>query len=145
MQSEVSSSEDMSSSSSSMSSSANDASDIAGVERLDDVNGVDSCPWFKQGSKVHLVRCQDDTGRQVPWCRDKAFVQDPKETGEDLQGFGKTRQVHFCQRCLKRVPRGMYVAVAAQCGWRVNPKTILEGTGNGTGNDQKPKRRRTEG
>eukprot|EP00435_Cladocopium_sp_Y103_P029419 s2946_g7.t1 len=102
-------------SSSTTSSSASDesarGSDVDGVVPVDD---VDSIQWLKQGSKVHLVRCLDDAGRHVPWCRDMAFTQDAKATG---QGFSTSARQTFCQRCLARMPRGAYSALAAHCGW----------------------------
>eukprot|EP00435_Cladocopium_sp_Y103_P060613 s808_g22.t1 len=102
-------------SSSTTSSSASDesarGSDVEGVVPLDD---MESIQWIKQGNKVHLVRCTDDATRPVLWCRDMAFVQDAKTTGF---GFATSARQQFCQRCLARVPRGVYTALAAQCGW----------------------------
>lgn len=102
-------------SSSTTSSSASDesarGSDVDGVVPYDN---VDSVKWIKQGAKSHLVRCLDDSGRPVPWCRDVAFVQDAKSEG---YGFSTAAKETFCQRCLARSPRGVYTAVAAQCGW----------------------------
>ena len=75
---------------------------------------VDSMRWIKQGTKTHIVRSKDDTHREVPWCRDVAFAQDPRQSGV---GFGTCTKAIFCQRCLARLPRGAYVALADLCGW----------------------------
>ena len=38
----------------------------------------------------------------------------------DPSGCGRTTaRREFCQRCLARMPRGIYSAVAAQCGWLI--------------------------
>eukprot|EP00435_Cladocopium_sp_Y103_P016958 s317_g4.t1 len=102
-------------SSSTTSSSASDesarGSDVDGVIPYDN---ADQVKWIKQGAKVHLVRGLDENGRPVPWCRDVAYTQDAKSEGH---GFATSAKQNFCQRCLARSPRGVYTAVAAQCGW----------------------------
>ena len=101
--------------SSTTSSSASDVSargsDVEGVVPFDEA--LDTA-WLKQGTKLHIVKLHDDAARPVPWCRDFAFQQDAKEKGN---GFGHTTRQHFCQRCLARMPRGVYSAIASQCGW----------------------------
>eukprot|EP00435_Cladocopium_sp_Y103_P062373 s244_g24.t1 len=103
-------------SSSTTSTSASDisaqGSDVEGVIPFD--SAVEQTPWIQQGSKLHVVKATDDASRPVPWCREFAFQQDPRSNGV---GFGTTSKGTFCQRCLARMPRGIYVAVAAQCGW----------------------------
>lgn len=88
--------------------------DLEGVIPLDVV--VEDTKWIQQGSKTHLVKSLDADSRPVPWCRDFAFQQDPKRDG---QGLGTTSRQLFCQRCLSRMPRAVYSAVAAQCGWLI--------------------------
>eukprot|EP00435_Cladocopium_sp_Y103_P022616 s4807_g5.t1 len=99
--------------SSDSSSSASDESasghDLCGV--VADTSAPDELSWMKQGRKVHLVREEVD-GRPVPWCRDFAYDQDPSERGH---GFTVTSRDAFCQRCLGRVPRGLYLALAEHC------------------------------
>eukprot|EP00435_Cladocopium_sp_Y103_P025477 s1719_g6.t1 len=106
-------------SSSTTSSSASDesarGSDLDGVVPLDE---LDNLQWIKQGSKVHVVKGLDDAGRPVPWCRDLAFAQDAKAS---CQGFSTSARQNFCQRCIARMPRGVYSALAAQCGWVLAP------------------------
>ena len=105
-------------SSSTTSTSASDVSaagsDMEGVIPLDAV--MEQAKWIQQGSKTHVVKSLDADSRPVPWCRDFAFQQDPKRDG---QGFGTTARQLFCQRCLARMPRAVYSAVAAQCGWLI--------------------------
>ena len=102
--------------SSTTSSSASDVSgvgeDLEGIPPLDQT--VEGMHWFTQGSKTHLVRAKDDLHRAVPWCRDVAFSQDPRSTGI---GFGTCTKAVFCKRCLARLPRGAYTALADLCGW----------------------------
>eukprot|EP00435_Cladocopium_sp_Y103_P032169 s3721_g8.t1 len=98
------------------SSSASDVSgtgeDLEGIPPLDEV--VDGMHWFRQGSKTHLVKAKDDSHRAIPWCRDVSFTQDPRATGV---GFGTCTKASFCSRCLARLPRGAYTAIADLCGW----------------------------
>ena len=105
-------------SSSTTSTSASDVSaagsDMEGVIPLDVV--LEETKWIQQGSKTHVVKSLDDDSRPVPWCRDFSFQQDPRRSG---QGLGTTSKNHFCQRCLSRMPRAIYSAVAAQCGWLI--------------------------
>ena len=89
-------------------------SDMEGVIPLDVV--LEETKWIQQGSKTHVVKSLDDDSRPVPWCRDFSFQQDPRRSG---QGLGTTSKNHFCQRCLSRMPRAIYSAVAAQCGWLI--------------------------
>ena len=100
------------------STTSSSASDITGIgEELDDLppldKAADEMGWFKQGSKTHLIKGQDDTHRMVPWCRDSAFLQDPRQAGV---GFGTCTKSTFCKRCLARLPRGAYIALADLCG-----------------------------
>ncbi len=69
--------------------------------------------WFRQGKKIHIARAEDD-GRLQPWCRDAAFSQDPAATGTGLFSLERDRA---CQRCIGRMPRLTYVALAEHCGW----------------------------
>eukprot|EP00435_Cladocopium_sp_Y103_P019584 s1435_g4.t1 len=101
-------------SSSTTSSSASDetarGSDVEGVVP---VETADQVRWFKQGSKVHLVHHLDDANRMVPWCRDTSFQQDAKSDG---YGFSTSSRQTFCQRCLARLPRGVYTAALQLSG-----------------------------
>ena len=99
-------------SSSSASDATADPHDLLGVIPEE---GTDlSLQWFQQGVKVHVVRWVPDTGPKIPWCRDRAFPQDPAKAGE---GFDMVMQAQMCQRCLARMPRATYAALAEQCGW----------------------------
>lgn len=100
-----------SSDSSSSASDDTDGNDVAGC--IADDTAVDDLPWFRQGKKYHAVREEID-GRQVPWCRDFAFVQDPVSRG---RGFAVIDRSEFCQRCLSRMPRGLYLSLAQYCQW----------------------------
>ena len=88
------------------SSSASDVSAVA--EELDGVVPEDSfnanMKWMQQGKKLHIVKAVPHEGRQVPWCRDSPFAQDPVRVGE---GFELVSRGEFCQRCLARLPRAM--------------------------------------
>lgn len=102
--------------SSTTSSSASDVSgpgaELESLPPLDDA--VDGMLWFRQGAKTHIVRAKDDEHRSIPWCGDVAFTQDAKASGV---GFGTCSRAIFCQRCLVRLPRGAYLALADLCGW----------------------------
>ena len=89
-----------------------DGEDLVGVWA--DPSMAEAMGWFVQGRKVHLIREEHEGERPVPWCRESAFVQDPQKRGS---GFTVTRQTEFCQRCLGRLPRSMYSALADHCGW----------------------------
>ena len=102
-------------SSSTTSSSASDCSamgsDLEGV--LAEEAAITEAKWFVQSRRVHIVSGVVDE-RQLPYCRDSPFAQDPKSQGE---GFGLVVRSQFCQRCLARMPRGLYASLADQCGW----------------------------
>ena len=102
-------------SSSTTSSSALDCSamgsDLEGV--LAEEAAITEAKWFVQSRRVHIVSGVLDE-RQLPYCRDSPFAQDPKSQGE---GFGLVVRSQFCQRCLARMPRGLYASLADQCGW----------------------------
>lgn len=104
------------SSSSSTSSSASDISaegvDLVGI--LPDSTAVDDLMWLRQGRKIHLIKEEPDGGHPIPWCRDKAFAQEPQQRG---RGFTQSAHTAFCQRCLSRMPRGLYTALADYNGW----------------------------
>ena len=104
------------SSSSSTSSSASvitaEGLDLVGI--LPDESAVDDMVWLRQGRKIHLVREEPEQGHPIPWCRDKAFAQDPQQRG---RGFTQSAHTAFCQRCLSRMPRGLYTALADYNGW----------------------------
>ena len=104
------------SSSSSTSSSASDITaeglDLVGI--LPDESAVDDMVWLRQGRKIHLVREEPEQGHPIPWCRDKAFAQDPQQRG---RGFTQSAHTAFCPRCLSRMPRGLYTALADYNGW----------------------------
>lgn len=108
---EPSSSDTSTDESSSASDESADGHDLCGV--LADGTAPEEFSWMRQGKKLHLVR-EEVEGRAVPWCRDFAFQQDPAERG---RGFTLTPRVDFCQRCLGRVPRGLYLALAEHCQW----------------------------
>ena len=95
----------------STSSSASDVSaeaeDLIGILPAESIGT--ELPWLK----VHLVKCEDE-GRLVPWCRDHPFQQEPSRRGE---GFVNVDQDKVCQRCLARVPRAVYTAMADHCRW----------------------------
>lgn len=97
--------------SSSASDETADGHDLAGV--LADDGAAEDMPWIVQGKKTHLVREEVD-GRPVPWCRDFGFPQDPSERG---RGFTVSDRGSFCQRCLGRMPRGLYLALAEYNHW----------------------------
>ena len=101
-------------SSSTTSSSASDvsaaASDLVGIDAPADL-GCEG-KWFVQASRVHLVQGELG-GRLLPFCRDAAYAQDPKQVGE---GFNTLPKSALCQRCLARMPRA-YKALADTCGW----------------------------
>lgn len=98
------------------SSSASDVTaageDLENIPPLDET--VEGMHWFRQGTRTHLVRARDEAHRGIPWCRDTAFTQDAKATGV---GFGTCTRAIFCKRCLARLPRGAYTAIADLCGW----------------------------
>ena len=102
-------------SSSDSSSSASDMTveggDLAGI--LPDPTAIAECPWIKQSSKLHILREECD-GASLPWCRDRPFAQDPKARGA---GFVEASRSAFCQRCLSRMPRGLYCALAEHNSW----------------------------
>ena len=102
-------------SSSTTSASASDvsaaASDLEGIDAPADL-GCEG-KWFVQASRVHLVQGELE-GRLLPFCRDAAYAQDPKQVGE---GFNTLPKSAICQRCLARMPRALYKALADTCGW----------------------------
>jgi len=104
-------------SSSDTSSSASDltvdGADVVGI--CPDPTAVGECPWIKQSTKLHILR-EECEGVSVPWCRDRPFAQDPKARGA---GFVSASQGAFCQRCLSRMPRGLYSALADHNGWLI--------------------------
>ena len=108
--------EDSSSEVSDLSPSASDQSavgeEITGVIPPEDA--LANARWFRQGAKVHLVRHDDEEGGLLPWCRENPFAQPPQEQGE---GAFTMEQSRICQRCLSRMPRAIYVALADYCGW----------------------------
>ena len=99
-----------SASSDSASDVSNEATDLEGAISTDDV--AETTHWLVQGTKVHLIRGETE-GRLLPWCRDAPFSQDPRSTGE----ASVVSRQRFCQRCLARMPRGLYRALARSCGW----------------------------
>jgi len=105
-----------SSSTPSTSSSASDVSaegvDLVGI--VPDSTAVDDLMWLRQGRKIHLIKEEPDGGHPIPWCRDKAFAQEPQQRG---RGFTQSVDTAFCQRCLSRMPRGLYTALADYNGW----------------------------
>ena len=98
------------------SSSASDVSaipeELVGILAEEELNS--NLKWLQQGKKVHIVKAVPHEGRQVPWCRDSPFIQDPAKTGD---GFDRISKSEICQRCLARLPRAVYVALADHCGW----------------------------
>eukprot|EP00435_Cladocopium_sp_Y103_P038596 s1483_g10.t1 len=80
--------------------------DICGL--LGDDTAVEELPWIKQGKKLHVVR-EEVEGRAAPWCRDLPFRQEAQSRG---RGFSGTEKSTFCERCLSRMPRGLYIALA---------------------------------
>lgn len=98
-------------SSSSASDESADGCDLEGV--LADDGAAEDMPWLVQGRKTHLIREETD-GRPVPWCRDFAYAQDPSERGRGLTVLSRDS---FCQRCLGRMPRGLYLALAEHNRW----------------------------
>ena len=107
---------DTSGSSDDSSSSASDCSadvdDLEGI--LPDDTAADAVPWFIQGTRTHIVSEAGTDGRLTPYCRDHPFAQDPARRGE---GFLKGGLSVVCQRCLGRMPRGLYLALSEHCGW----------------------------
>ena len=96
----------------SASDNSTDGHDLVGV--WSDPTMAEQMEWMVQGKKVHIIREEHEGERPVPWCREKAFVQDPQKRGS---GFTSASQAEFCQRCLGRLPRSMYSALADHCGW----------------------------
>ena len=107
--------ETSSSSSEDDSSSASDVSaeggDLDGV--MADEMAAEEILWFIQGKKTHLIR-EEMEGRPTPWCRDFPFVQEPQSRGRGCSG---TNRSSFCERCLSRMPRGLYMALAEYNSW----------------------------
>lgn len=102
---------DTSSSTGSASDATADARDLVGF--VEDDAAVTDAAWFRQARKVHVVReCVDV--RPSPWCRDAPFPQEPVERGV---GFTTPANSSFCQKCLARMPRGLYAAYAEYFGW----------------------------
>lgn len=99
-------------SSSSASDISADPADLVGI--LADTSMEIGLQWFQQGQKVHVVRIAPEEGQRIPWCRDSPFHQDPSRVGE---GFSVVLRSQMCQRCLSRMPRTMYAALAEQCSW----------------------------
>ena len=65
--------------------------------------------WIQQRQKIHIVREEDLDSRPVPWCRTKAFPQDPSARGK-----GVTDDMgHICQKCLRSVPSGLSKSLLA--------------------------------
>ena len=99
-------------SSSSASDVSADPQDLVGI--VADPGTEIDLQWFQQGQKVHVVRIAPQEGPRIPWCRDTPFHQDPSRVGE---GFSACLRSQMCQRCLSRMPRTMYAALAEQCSW----------------------------
>ena len=99
-------------SSSSASDCSVDAVDLEGI--LPDETAAETIPWFIQSARTHVVSEVGDDGRLTPYCRDQPFAQDPARRGE---GFLKGGLNVVCQRCLGRMPRGLYLALSEHCGW----------------------------
>lgn len=98
------------------SSSASDisacADDLEGV--MADPTAVDELAWFKQGSKTHVASELTAEQQLIPYCRDIPFAQDPVKRGA---GFVQGCEDQVCKRCLSRMPRGLYQALAEHNGW----------------------------
>ena len=94
--------------------SSSSASDVSAVATR--VGGHHGWGDLQLQSEVAATRTKavPHEGRQVPWCRDTPFVQDPAKTGE---GFDQISKSEICQRCLSRLPRAVYVALADHCSW----------------------------
>eukprot|EP00435_Cladocopium_sp_Y103_P045120 s83_g12.t2 len=99
-------------SSSSASDQTADPDDLNGI--LPDTSAAMEMPWFKQGSRTHVVSETTESGRLVPYCRTSPFVQDPSKRGEGFLAGGLDS---VCKRCLGRMPRGLYLSLAEHCGW----------------------------
>ena len=84
------------------------------VNMVPDEEILTELAWFKQGSKVHVVREKNEDQRNAPWCRDFPFVQEAKEYGSGLGGLTLDA---VCQKCLARMPRSTYCALADIAGW----------------------------
>ena len=96
----------------SASDNSTDGHDLVGVWA--DPSMAEHMDWMVQGKKVHVIREEPEGERPVPWCRERSFAQDPQKRGS---GFTSASQAEFCQRCLGRLPRSMYSALADHCGW----------------------------
>ena len=86
--------------------------DVLGI--LADDTAAKELLWFKQGAKTHVARELTDDNFMVPYCRDSPFAQDPARRGE---GFVEGGVESVCNRCLARMPRGLYLAIAEYNGW----------------------------
>ena len=102
------SSEDVSSSASDVTA---DGHDLCGI--LPDDTAPEDLPWFVQGKKTHVVK-EEVEGRAVPWCRDFPFTQEPQSRGRGCTGTDRST---FCERCLGRMPRGLYLSLAEYNSW----------------------------
>ena len=118
--------EEMPSDESSLSGSEKSAEgdDLLGI-LADDEAGTE-IQWFKQGAKTHIAREVTEENRMVPYCRDSAFSQDPVRQGE---GFVSGGVSSVCSRCLTRMPRGLYQAIADYNGWLHWPPDSVENKG----------------
>lgn len=103
-------------SSSETSASASDISadphDLPG--NLPDDIAMQELVWFMQGKKIHIVCDTVESQRYVPWCRENPFHQEFTREG---RGFGSLDANSVCKRCLARMPRGLYTAIADFAGW----------------------------
>ena len=102
------SSEDVSSSASDVTA---DGHDLCGI--LPDDTAPEDLPWFVQGKKTHVVK-EEVEGRAVPWCRYFPFTQEPQSRGRGCTGTDRST---FCERCLGRMPRGLYLSLAEYNSW----------------------------
>ena len=76
--------------------------DLVGI--LPDSTAVDDLMWLRQGRKIHLIKEEPDGGHPIPWCRDKAFAQEPQQRG---RGFTHNLPIrHFARGVSLECPEG---------------------------------------
>ena len=90
-----------------------DGADLVNI--VTDEQDVINTRWILQGSRMHIIRENDDDGHGIPWCRDRRFAQPPKSEG---MGFSTLSHDKTCQRCISRMPRGLVAALADFAGWQ---------------------------
>ena len=102
------SSNDSDSSSSDTTESDEDGSDVWADDEFPVL-----CQWFVQGKSkmAHIVRAQDECGRNVPYCREVCFAHPATEQGHGIVTAVCVASA-ICSKCLRRMPEKFSVAIA---------------------------------